>query len=464
MDHKQVATEILKAVGGKENVSSVTHCMTRLRFVLNDEELAFTEEIKKMKTVKGVVRQGGQYQIIVGTEVDQFYQAVIDLIGTQKNMNSGEIATKKKSLWDNIINTISGIFTPFLGVFAANGVLKGLLAAAIATGIMKPEMGVYIVLNAIADSVFYFMPILLGAAAAEKFGFNKYLGMVIGGSMIYPSIIQAASVEKFTFLHIPMGIANYTSTVFPAIITVYAASLLYKLFKRVCHKNIQFFMAPLLTTVVSVPLALIVIGPVVNTISSILSTILNGIYNFSPVICALVLGGPWMILVMLGLHWAFIPLFISELASTGYTSMPGLFTANQFAVAGAMLAVAVKSKHDKELKSLGISTGITCILGVSEPGIYGVLLPLKKPFITGIIAGSLGAIPAALMGTKVYAFGATGIFGFLNFIAPNGIDMGFYGAIISSLLGLILGFVLTAFLGMPKEEKENVYKNRTLFS
>lgn len=446
MNYKDIALEILSLVGGKENVNSLTHCVTRLRFVLNDEGLAKTDEIKGLKSVMGVVKQGGQYQIIIGKEVANVYDEVIKQVGEVK-----QEAPVNKNVWDKFTATVSGIFTPFLGIFAACGILKGILTMCVVFGVMTTEMGVYTVLYAISDSIFYFLPILLGSSSAEKFGINKYLGMIIGASMIYPSIITAASAESFTFLHIPMGLANYTSTVFPVVIAVYFASVLYKGFKKICPKTIAFFLLPLLTLLITVPLSLMIIGPVLNTVSAWLMTLMNMVYNFSPVLCAILLGGPWMILVMFGLHWAFIPLFITEIATTGSCAMMGLLAASQFAFTGAMLAVGAKSKKDKDLRSLSISTGVTCFLGVSEPGMYGVLIPLKKPFITAVIASSIASIPAALMGTKIYAFGASGIFALPSLMNPAGIDLGFYGSIICMILGLASGFLITYIWGIKKE-------------
>lgn len=446
MNYQDIAQEIYTLVGGKENVNSITHCITRLRFVLKDESLAKTEEIKELKSVMGVVKQGGQYQIIIGKEVTDVYDEVIKLFGEVQQTPS-----ENKNLWDKFTSTVSGIFTPFLSIFAACGILKGILTACLVFGVMSDDMGVYIVLYAISDSIFYFMPVLLGSSSAEKFGINKYLGMIIGASMIYPTIITASTAESFTFLHIPMGIANYTSTVFPVIIAVYFASILYKGIHKVSPKTIAFFLVPLLTLIITIPLSLLIIGPVLNTVSAWLMTLMNMVYNFSPVLCALLLGGPWMILVMFGLHWAFIPLFITEIMTTGSSAMMGLLSAGQFAFAGAMLAVAVKAKKNRDLRSLSVSTGITCILGVSEPGMYGVLIPLKTPFVTAIIASSIASIPAALMGSKVYAFGAAGIFALPGCINPAGIDLGFYGTIVCMVLGLVLGFLITYFWGMKKE-------------
>lgn len=392
MNYREMAEAILKLVGNEENVLGLTHCVTRLRFNLKDETLVNTEEIKNIKGVMGVVKQGGQYQVIIGKEVANVFAELEQMVGNLGAKKS-ELSDKKMSLWDKFTSTVSGIFTPILGVLAACGILKGLLTAATVFGVMAPDSGVYTVLYAIGDSIYYFMPILLGGAAAERFGINKYLGMIVGGSMIYPSIISAAEIEGFTFLHIPK-------------------------------------------------------------VSELLLVVMNAAYNLSPLVCGLLLGGPWLVLVMFGLHWAFIPLFIVEFMSVGSVSMMGLLGANQFAAAGAMFAVAAKVKNDPDLKGMGISTGITCLLGISEPGIYGVLLPRKKPFITTIIAGSLGAIPAALMGAKVYAVGASGLFAIPAGINPAGIDMGFYGSILAIVLGFVLGFILTYFFGVDKEEME----------
>lgn len=456
MNYMKLCEEILPLIGGKENIAGLTHCVTRLRFRLVDSKKAKKDEVQKLDSVMGVVEQGGQFQIIIGKEVDAVFKEMQKLTGIQEGGNDAVEETQvvkkgqMKNPWDVFTSTISALFTPFLGAFAACGVLKGLLALATTAGIMDSNMGVYIVLNAIGDSIYYFMPLVLGVTAAERFGINKFVGLLVGASMIYPTIV--ASVDTgLTFLHIPMQTANYTSTVFPAICAVYLASLIYKGFDRVCPKVIRYFTVPLVTLVITVPISLIVIGPVVNKVSEILMQIMNAIYGFSPVLCALVLGGPWMILVMFGLHWAFVPLFINEITATGSCAMMSICCANQFAFAGAMLAVGLKSKHDLRMRSLGVSTGVTCILGVSEPGMYGVLLPLKKPFITALIASSIGAVPAALMGTKVYVAGASGIFGIPGLIGPAGVDMGFIGALISCTLGLVLGFVMTCIWGMPKK-------------
>ena len=452
MNYSETASQILEAVGGENNVKSLTHCITRLRFILKDDTIPDTDKIKTIDGVMGVAKQGGQYQVIIGKEVDDVYQEVLKLTGDLSKDTEEAPVEEEKKLWEALTSTISGIFAPILGVLTACGVLKGLLGICTGLGFLTGKEGVYIVLYAIADSIFYFFPVIIGASAAEKFKLNKFVGMLIGAAMMYPTIITA-SESSFTFLHIPMQLANYSSTIFPTIIAVYAASKLNKISTKICPKTIAFFGAPFITMTVTVVLSLFIIGPVVNTISGILAKALTAVYTFSPAVCALLLGGPWVVLVMLGLHWAFIPLFIMEISQVGSCSIMGLLTANQFAMAGALLAIAAKCRSNKQRSSLAVSTGITCLFGVSEPGIYGLLLPLRKPFIMSIIAGSLGAVPAGLFHEKIYAFGASGLFQIPNGINPAGIDQGFYGMIISIVLGFILGFILTYFFGIPKEEE-----------
>ena len=457
MDYKQMAKQIVDAVGGNENISGLTHCVTRLRFVLKDASRADVNAMKTMDGVIGVAIQGGQHQVIIGKEVEDVFEEAVKLVDANSIMDvvdeQLDDVDEKKNFWDGLTSTISGIFAPCLPVFAACGVLKGLLSLCTGLHILNGTEGVYSVLYAIADAIFYFFPIIIGASAAEKFKLNKYVGMVIGASMMYPSLIEAASSgEPFTFLGIPMMLSNYSSTVFPSIIAVYLASKLNKISAKICPKTIAYFGVPFLTLTVTVILSLFIVGPLMTYVSYGLATIMNAVYNFSPLLCALLIGGPWIVIVMLGLHWAFIPVFMVEFMQVGYSSMMGLLGSNQFAVAGSLLAVGLKSSEEK-MKNLGISTGVTCLLGISEPGIYGVLLPLKKPFVTSIIAGSLGAIPGALLATKVYAAGASGIFGFPSNMNPAGVDAGFYGALLQAALGFALGFVLTYLFAIPKKEK-----------
>lgn len=450
MSHRQLAEEVLRGVGGQENINKVTHCVTRLRFELKDNKLPDTEEIKKMKGVVTVIQQGGQYQVVIGNEVVPVFKELSSLMGGIEESESeaeSETTGEKKKLFDRFTTMISGVFMPIMGAFAASGIIKGLLACLSAFGVLTATDGTYIVLNAIGDAVFYFFPIFLGGSAAKYFGLNQYVGMMIGGAMVYPSLIGfVGAEEKLTFLNLPINMVNYTSSVFPAIVAVWFASLLHRLIDKRIPKGFRYFLTPLIVVLVTIPLTLSIIGPLITYLSNGLAQITTAIYDFSPILAGLVLGGPWILIVMFGLHWAFVPIFVNNMMTLGHDPIMGLLVANQFAMAGAAFAYGLRAV-DKQQKSLGISTGGTALLGVSEPALYGVLLPNKKPLIMAIIGGSLGGVIGGIFLSKVYAFVPSGVFAITGAINPKGIDTGFYGYLLEMLVGLILGFILTYLWG-----------------
>lgn len=455
MNHKKVAEEVVKAIGGEENVNSLTHCVTRLRFKLKNEQIPKKEEVEKIDGVMQVIQKGGQYQVVIGNQVEPVYKEVIKLIGEQTGQSEQKEEEKNVKLFDKLTATISGIFIPILGLLAATGLLKGILTISMVVGVLNPEMDTYKVFNAIADTLFYFFPIILGSSAAKQFKMNQYLGMAIGGAMVYPTIIEIASKgAPINFLGLPMNLMNYSSSVFPVIIAVFVASKLEIALNKIIPQAVKFFLVPLVVLVIMVPVTFLIVGPVLTFISQLLSQGTMLIYNFSPIIAGLLLGGTWILIVMFGLHWAFIPIFINNFMTLHYDVINGLLGANQFAMAGVVLAIAIKAK-DSELKSLSLSTGATCLLGVSEPALYGVLIPLKKPLIMAIVAGSIGGAFAGFLNTKLYAFGMPGIFAIPSAINPGGMDSGFYGYVGSMVIGFIVGFILTFLWVYSNKEKAN---------
>lgn len=457
MSFEQLAKEIVSAIGGKENIERMTHCVTRLRFVLKDNTLADKEKIKAMDGVAGIAEQGGQFQVIIGGKVREVYSEVEKVVGELNSKTKKTEAKKSGTKNDKnpitlLMGTISEIFTPVLGILTACGILLGVTNMITAFNWASDDSTVYTILYAIANSFYYFMPIILGASAAEKFGINKYMGMIIGGAMIHPNIVEKAGTTV-TLFHIPITYQNYTSTVFPVIVTVYVAALLFKLIDKHCPSQLKLFFPHIVSLIITIPLSFIVIAPVVTVGGNIAADAISALYSFSPVLCALALGGPWMILVMFGLHWAIIPIMISNIATVGYDYTLGLLCAGQFAFAMSTFAIGVRAKNPKK-KELAFSTAVTCLLGVSEPCMYGVLIPEKKGFATAIIASSLASVAAGICGTKSYVLGGSGVFAFPSYISPAGIDRGFIGVIISVILAIVLGFVITYFFGVNKETKE----------
>lgn len=458
----RTAKEIVKNVGGAENIKSLTHCVTRLRFVLKNESLADTSKIEKLDDVMSVLKKGGQYQVVIGPKVSKMYEEVQNVLGSQELIegnDSSDTKDEKKSGLDRLTSMLSGIFLPVISVLAGSGLIKGILTLLSLTGVLNTTGGTYVVLNAVADAMFYFFPVILGASASKYFKGNMWLGAVLGATLVYPSIIEMADTTV-NFIGLPMNVVNYTSSVFPAIVSAFLAAKLELWLKKYIPEVIKFFVVPAIVLVVIAPLTLLVFGPIISWLTQLLADGIQAIYNFSPALTGLLLGGPWILLVMLGLHWAGITVLIIQFSTIGHAPLGGILIANQMAMAGAVLAVAMRSKNSKT-KSLSISTAISCFLGVSEPALYGVLVPKKKPLITAIIAASLASIIPAIWGTSTWVSASVaGVFGIFGYMNPAGIDLGFYGAILANVLGLVLGFVLTYLFGTSKdvESKENVEK------
>lgn len=476
MKYEKLAKEIIQNVGGKDNVNSLTHCITRLRFKLKDESKANTEVLKNMDGIVTVVQSGGQYQVVIGNHVPELYADVIAIGGFQPS--SEEVSTEKVGLLNKFIDLISGVFSPTLGVLCATGMIKGFTALFLSLGLLTNTSGTYQILNAIGDCLFYFFPIFLGYTSAKKFNANIFIGMAIGACLVYPtfSTITASGQPLYTlfsgtviespvyltFLGIPVILMSYASSVIPIILSTYVASKIEGFFKRIIPSVIRTFLVPFCTLLLIVPLALIFIGPIATWAGQLLGAGTLEIYNLSPVIAGTLLGAFWQVFVIFGLHWGFIPIAINNLTSTGYDPiLAGVFGAS-FAQTGVVLAILLKTKNIK-LKSLSIPAVISGIFGVTEPAIYGITLPRKKPFILSCIAAAIGGGIIGIMGTKGYILGGLGIFGIPNFINPEGIDSGFYGALIGIIVSFVLGFLLMFFGGFKDDEvvKESKGSGRT---
>lgn len=461
MKYEQLARDIIKHVGGKENVNSVVHCITRLRFKLKDESKANTEALKSMDDVVTVMKSGGQYQVVIGNHVPDVYKAVVEVGGFQNQSPIEEEEGPKGSLFSRFIDIISSIFTPVLGVLAATGMIKGFNGLFVALGWLDATSGTYQLLNAIGDSLFYFFPIFLGYTAIKKFGGSPFIGMAIGAALVYPTLSTLTAGDPLysvfagtmfespihiTFLGVPVILMTYSTSVIPIIIAAFFAAKLEKFLKTVIPDVIKMFIVPLLTLLVIVPLTFILIGPIATWAGTLLGSATVAVYNLSPLVAGLFLGGFWQVFVIFGLHWGLIPVAINNLTSLGADPVLALVFAASFAQIGAVLAVFLKIKNQK-IKTLSIPAFISGIFGVTEPAIYGVTLPLKKPFIMSCIGGGIGGAIMGVMGTQVYIIGGLGVFGYPSNISPEGITSGFYGSLIGTAVAFVVGFVLTYLFG-----------------
>ncbi|WP_112179776.1 MULTISPECIES: beta-glucoside-specific PTS transporter subunit IIABC [Paraliobacillus] len=469
MKYEQLAKDIIEYVGGKENVNSVVHCVTRLRFKLKDEDKANTDVLKDIDGVVTVMKSGGQYQVVIGNHVPDVYKAVVDIGGFGNESSADEEENENQSLFNKFIDIISGIFAPILGVLAATGMIKGFNALFVAIGLYTNTDGTYYMLHAIGDSLFYFFPIFLGFSAMKKFGGNHFVGMAIGAALVYPTLTGLTSGEPMytlfsgslfespihiTFLGIPVILMSYASSVIPIVLATFVGSKLEKWLEKVISDVVKTFLVPFFTLLVIVPLTFLIIGPIATWIGSFLGQAGVWIYDLSPILAGLVLGGLWQVFVMFGLHWGFIPIAINNIAVFGDDFILALISATALATTGVVLGVMAKTK-DQKIKTLGIPAAISSVFGVSEPALYGITLPLKRPFILTLITSAVGGGIMGAMGTKVYMLGGLGLFGIPSKIGPNGLDLGFWGGMIAMAVNLVLGFILAYFFGLSKEQQKS---------
>ncbi|MEQ6354474.1 beta-glucoside-specific PTS transporter subunit IIABC [Lysinibacillus sp. M3] len=472
MKYEQLAKDIIENVGGKENVISVVHCITRLRFKLKDEGKVQTDVLKNMEGIVMVMKSGGQYQVVIGNHVPDVYKAVVEIGGFHTEASVEDVDKKKEGLFTQFIDVVSSIFTPILGVLAATGMIKGFNALFVTLGWLSNTSGTYQIINAIGDSLFYFFPIFLGYTASKKFGGNIFIGMAIGASLVYPTLSPALSdltdgeplytlfagtiIESpiyLTFLGMPVILMTYASSVIPIILAAYFGAKVENGFKKVIPDVVKMFLVPFFTLLVVVPITFMVIGPIATWSGQLLGQGTIWIYELSPLVAGAFLGGLWQVFVIFGLHWGLVPVAINNISVLGSDPILALTFAASFAQIGAVLAVWIKTKQQK-LKTLSIPAFISGVFGVTEPAIYGVTLPLKKPFIMSCVAAAVGGAILGVSGTQQFMMGGLGIFGFPAFIDPeNGFTAGFLGAFIAVLVGFVLAFILTFLFGMGRRTK-----------
>ena len=448
MKYEKLAKDIIANVGGKENVISLTHCVTRLRFKLKDESKANTEVLKKMDGIVTVVISGGQYQVVIGNNVPDVYADVV-AIGGFGAAQEEEVKGEKVNPLNAFIDIISGLFQPILGVLCATGMIKGLNALLISTNLLSDTSSTYLILNAIADCFFYFLPIFLGYTSANKFKLNKFTGMAIGCSLVYPTISGIAG-QTVDFFGIPviMPASGYTSTVIPVILSIFLASKVEKLLKKTIPDVVKTFVVPFITLLVVVPITFMAIGPVASAASTLLGNVTLSIYEFSPLLAGLFIAGFWQVFILLGIHWGLVPICINNVAVLGFDPVLATTIAVCFAQTGVVIGIMLKTK-DKKLKSLCIPAVISGFFGVVEPAIYGITLPRKKPFIVSCIVGAITGAIISITGSQIYMLGGMGVFSIPTFIGPNGTG-GVFGIVSAMIVGLVLGTI--SMLIMYKEE------------
>ncbi|HHX2016952.1 TPA: beta-glucoside-specific PTS transporter subunit IIABC [Escherichia coli] len=467
MKYQSLAEFIINGVGGRENIKSVSHCATRLRFELISNTNANKKELHDHADVIMVVESGGQLQIVIGNNVSEVYQAIEALGATDKLLpdNVEDNGDKsKENLFSRLINVVSGIFTPFLGVLAASGILKGLLALSVVCGVMSESSGAFKIFSAAGDALFYFFPLVLGYTAGKRFGSSPFLSMVIGGALMHPSMISAFDAQlqlggtSDTFFGIPITYINYAGSVIPVIFASWLSSLVEKNCNKILPSAVKNLFTPFIALAVVVPFSFLLIGPIATWLSESMANAFLAAYEFAPAVAGIIMGALWQVCVMFGLHWGLVPVMLNNVTVLGHDIMQPLLVPAVVGQLGAALGVFLKTK-DPKLKTLSGSAVSAAIFGITEPAVYGVNLPNRKPFIFGCIAGAVGGMIVGSFRGSIYSFGLTSFFTLAQMIPPTGMDMTVWGAIIGTLVSLILSTVLTLFFGLPKAEQAIIDKN-----
>lgn len=453
LSYDELATFIIKNVGGKDNINNLIHCITRLRFYLKDESKANDDVLKNQRGILDVMHAGGQYQVVIGNEVTNVYDAVMkqlpglsDKPAPQTNENDNRNPVAKA--FGNLIGFITGSMSPVIGVIAASGIIKGLLAL-----LTLPQLGallnvkspVYITVSAMADSAFFFLPILVGFSAAKRLGSDPIIAAVIGGFITYPQMITWGTAGKMMF---NLGgwnfrFLNYSYSIFPMILAAWLAAKCEDWLKKVLPSYLQMIFVPLITILVVSTITLVITGPVIQGAANGIAVFINWLVSASGWLGGLVIGAVYQLLVIFGLHCGVVPLVAQQIASTGQSSLNAIICSTMIAQGAAVLAVAVKSKKP-DMKELGIAAAISAFCGVTEPAIYGINLRYKKVFASGCIGSAFGGLVTGLMHGTMYGFtgGLIGFSSFFNPAHPTQLNS-FYTFLIASAVSIVVAFIVT---------------------
>ncbi len=464
-DYSGLAKTIIANVGGKENINSLIHCITRLRFYLKDESKANDEVLKETDGVIDVMHASGQYQVVIGNAVTQVYDAVMaELGGLPEGGEAAETAETKEDdgknpvskAFGNLIGFITGSMSPVVGVIAASGIIKGILAL-----LTLPQLGAllnvkstaYITVSAMADSAFYFLPILVGFAAAKKLNGDPIVAAVIGGVLTYPQLVTWGGQYKtmFSLGGFNFQFLNYTYSIFPMILAAWLAKKLEDWLRDHLPDYLQMIFTPMITILLVSAVTLMITGPVIQGVANGIADLINWVVSASGWIGGLLIGAFYQVLVIFGLHWGVVPLVAQQIAQSGQSSLNAIISVTMVSQGAAVLAVALKTKK-KGTKTLGISAAVSAFCGVTEPAIYGINLRFKKVFISGLIGSAVGGLITGLMHGTMYGFTGS-LIGFSSFFNPkNPSDLtSFYAFLLSSAAALVISFIVAWVWGYNGE-------------
>lgn len=465
MNYKSLAEDIIRLVGGEDNIASLVHCATRLRFNLKDDSKADTAALKATKGVMGAVSNGGQYQVIIGSNVSHVFKEIMGMTKLDSGSQGGQEKDDRKIV-DKVISTISGIFTPVLPAITAAGMLKAVLAILVTTKLLTNDSQTYQVLNFMADAGFYFLPILLANSAAKKFKCNPYMAMMMGGILLHPTFTSMISAAKeagtgIAVFGLNIPLASYGSSVIPIILSVWLMSYVEPFADKVSPNAVKFFLKPLITAMVVGIATLVVVGPLGYIISDKVAAVMHAIEARASWLVPTIIGALSPLLVMTGTHYGIVPIGINNIMTLGYDTFvgPGMLVSN-VAQGGAAVAISLKTK-DSEFKQLASTSGITALCGITEPALYGVNLRTKIGLYASIIGGAIGGLFYGIFGVARYATGSPGLLTLPVYIGGDSMS-NFYYACIGAALSIVVAFIAAFILykdpveEVKEEKKEEV--------
>lgn len=445
-NYKELASQIVDYIGGPENVDTHTHCMTRLRFTLKDDSKAQTEALKALKGVQGVIEKGGMYQVVIGTDVEQLYNEVAPLLGNAKAtevVNENLDDRKKETVTNKIFTFISGCITPTLPVLIGSGLISAILALLTNFNILAKDANTYVLLNALANAAYQYLPVMVAYAGARRLKTNEYVAAFIMLALCSSTI---SGVEGLSIFGISLTTVKYTSNIVPALMMVPVLAALDKVIVKYSPNAIKSVVRPFVLSMVMFPVTLLVLGPIGTLVGKLLAQFCIWVTSFGGLSMA-ILSALHPLLVMVGMHTIITPLIVNEITTVGSSLLFSKALAANLAIAGAALAVGFKAKK-AENKEAGISTGITALLSVTEPALYGVLIRLKKPLISAIIASAITGVFIGIFDIRAYA---TASCSFLTLpIFMGGAMSNFYLACAAAVIATVLGFVITWFMGFDE--------------
>lgn len=462
-DYKKLAEDVTHGVGGKDNIQSVTNCMTRLRFKLNDTNKVNEDQLKATPGVQGIAKKGGQFQVIIGTDVAEVAEE-INKMGNFAVPSSLDQSPKNQKWYNRVLGAITDIFQPIIPAICGAGMLKAVLALVVFLKWLTTDSQTYQLLSLLADSAFYFLPIMLAITSAKRFHANPFFAAVLGGMLIHPNFVAMVAVgNPIKFLDIPVKAVSYGAAVVPPILIVLVMSYVEKYAKKIAPDAVKVFLVPLIVFLVTAPLAWIIIGPLGAIVGDVLLVIFEFFNNQARWVLPVLMGAFTPFFVMTGMHYSFMPVQLAQYATLGYGTLlgPGMLASN-ISQAGASFAVGLKTK-DKVMKTTAFSAATTALFGITEPALYGVTMKLKKPLWVVVLSGGIAGLFAGLTNMRTYASATAGILALPVYITDDLSNV--MNAAICILIALIVSFVLTFFfvkIDSPVTEEERLIKKEGL--